>query len=542
MVTTPRVQAAPFVGPRQFESSEEGIFFGRDSEVDELYNRILAYPCTLLYSRSGLGKSSLVEAGLRPRLAAQGWQALPRARVVGRTGASSAEAPTNPFIWNVIESWSPNTDLGKREDSLTRTLSEFHGTEPGVVAILEQFEEFFTEAGTSREREDFLGQVREGLVHCPSLRVLIVMREEFIADLDAYKHLLPGAVSNRMRLGRLGRGAAAVALRKPLERVGVTIDEEAMTALLNSLTCEQVRSRSGELVVVSSDYAEPVHLQIVARELWDSMPSGAREVTLGHVKGLESKDPLGAFYQSCVDEAARQSGSRVSEILRWCATELITPAETRAIVYRGEEQTNGMSNKVVDILQEEHLIRAELRAGAQWIELAHDQFVRPVLAAKADWEARMAEPLQMSRSLEKRAAEWASTARWSNNWLEPNAVKEAERWLRDFAPEIGVSQEVRDYIAWCQTRNERIQSETRRLYWQRFLLIVGCIAALTVAWWSWTQSREKIQAVKKEQATQRALVEAIERVRGFERARDATQNTVERARQIGVAREPVEKK
>jgi hypothetical protein len=356
------------------------------------------------------------------------------------------------------------------------------------------------------------------------MRVLIVMREEFLADLDSYKHLLPDGLANRMRLGRLNREAAADALRWPLDKIGVTIEQQAMDALLDTLTCEQVRSSAGDLVVVSSDDAEPVHLQIVARQLWESLPSDVRSVTLHDVKGLESKDPLGAFYESCVDEAANRTGVRRSEILRWCADALITPAGTRAIVYRGMEQSNGMTNRVVDLLQEEHLIRAELRAGAQWIELAHDQFVRPVLALKARWDAEMAAPLQTAKTLERRGAEWADSSRWSAKGLGPGAVEDAEQWLRDFGAEIGVSQRVRDFIAWSRKRNEETQRQTRRLHFERALLIAGLIAAVTVAWWAWVQNREKSEALDRAHASERALVVALAGKHEAERARDVAEN------------------
>ena len=62
----------PYVGPRAFREDESELFFGREWETNELYNLLVANRVLLLYSPSGAGKSSLVEAGLRPRLRQEG--------------------------------------------------------------------------------------------------------------------------------------------------------------------------------------------------------------------------------------------------------------------------------------------------------------------------------------------------------------------------------------------------------------------------------------------------------------------------------------
>ena len=52
------------------------------------------------------------------------------------------------------------------------------------------------------------------------------------------------------------------------------------------------------------------------------------------------------------------------QLRRWFGTELITPMKTRGLVLRGETDTNGLPNEAVDVLDRQHLIRAEARAGS----------------------------------------------------------------------------------------------------------------------------------------------------------------------------------
>src|SRR5512143_1431725 len=69
----------PYVGPRAFRQGE--TLYGRDREIQQLLDLLIAERIVLLYSPSGAGKSSLVQAGLIPCLKAEGFRVLPVARV-----------------------------------------------------------------------------------------------------------------------------------------------------------------------------------------------------------------------------------------------------------------------------------------------------------------------------------------------------------------------------------------------------------------------------------------------------------------------------
>ena len=71
--------ANPYVGPRAFTAGER--LFGRDRELADLVDLVIAERIVLLHAPSGAGKSSLLQAGLTPRLRAEGLVVLPVARV-----------------------------------------------------------------------------------------------------------------------------------------------------------------------------------------------------------------------------------------------------------------------------------------------------------------------------------------------------------------------------------------------------------------------------------------------------------------------------
>jgi hypothetical protein len=72
---------SPFVGPRPFETEDRDRFFGRTRELEELLSLIIAHRAVLVYAQSGAGKTSLLKAGVIPRLEEQAYKVLPPARV-----------------------------------------------------------------------------------------------------------------------------------------------------------------------------------------------------------------------------------------------------------------------------------------------------------------------------------------------------------------------------------------------------------------------------------------------------------------------------
>ncbi len=94
----------PFVGPRAFEESERELFFGRDLETRQLAALVIAQRVVVLYSPSGAGKTSLVQAGLIPLLGRQKrLVVLPVGRVVGSAAAEGggAGSSTGNFAGNI---------------------------------------------------------------------------------------------------------------------------------------------------------------------------------------------------------------------------------------------------------------------------------------------------------------------------------------------------------------------------------------------------------------------------------------------------------
>jgi MoxR-like ATPase len=86
----------PYVGPHAFEPKDQKKFAGRDRDITALYRLLIAERIVLLFSPSGAGKSSLVNAGLLPRMIEKGFKILPVVRVnLPLPGELTAKGETN---------------------------------------------------------------------------------------------------------------------------------------------------------------------------------------------------------------------------------------------------------------------------------------------------------------------------------------------------------------------------------------------------------------------------------------------------------------
>ena len=381
----------PYLGPRPFAKADAYRFFGRPRETADLYSLAAAHRTLLLYAQSGAGKTSLLSAGLIPLLENGGFDVLPTARVSGINEQALAGYPVeNIYVLNCAGIWAED------DVTLNATLTEVlanrrrrvdaEGEPLPRIAVFDQFEELFTSYPQRwQERRGFFEQLNEAMSADPTLRVLFAMREDFVAQTDPYKNLLPERLRTRFRLEQLREEAARAAIEKPLEGTSTRFKPGVAERLVMDLLSETVAPG----VRIPGEFVEPVQLQVVCFSLFRSLPAGTTEITEEHLAAFGDVDQaLREFYQTALREAADRAATEEDSLRKWFECELITEAGTRGLVFRGEKETGGIKNAAVDALEELHIIRSEVRGRDRWYELSHDRFVQPVLRANDAWRAR----------------------------------------------------------------------------------------------------------------------------------------------------------
>ena len=215
-------------------------------------------------------------------------------------------------------------------------------------------------------RADRLSAGARGRAARPGRWALFAMREDYIAQLDPYLGMIPTRLASRYRLDLLGPTAAKVAARAPARAAQIEFMDDAADRLVDDL--RRVKVQRGDRVTDElGPSVEPVQLQVVCRQLWDSLAEDDEVIDVEDVDALgDVDDTLAEFYVDQVQAAAARTGVGEREIRTWFDEVLITSQGFRAQALEGPGHRG---DAVLGALEDAHLIRADQRRGARWYEL-----------------------------------------------------------------------------------------------------------------------------------------------------------------------------
>ena len=498
----------PYIGPRPYERQEFHNFYGRDKEARDLLSLILANRLVLFYAQSGAGKTSLLNAQIIPGLEEHGYDVLPIVRVGSDLPPGiDPKSVKNIFVFSTLVGLAgKGTPARQLTQETLRQFLRMHklasaaaeipedqdstllvtGPQRPPILILDQFEEILT---THRERwqdeQGFFEQLADAMRALPELGVVLAMREDHVAGLDPFAALLPSRLKVRYRMELLAADGALEAVAKPAMRAGAPFAPGIAEKLVDDLrriktrpssVAESVKKETRDEGIVLGPYVEPVQLQVVCNRLWENLPDD-----LDHDIGWEEVEKYGnidraltEFYESALSHAIQAcrpcqgpDGLEVNEhrLREWFGTQMITPAQTRGLALRGDDTTAGMPNQVVDALESQHLIRADVRGSNLWYELVHDRLIEPILQSNREEEAMRQTPLRIM------ARQWRETKNSSLLYRE-KSLKDGLAWVRARPADVEpYEKEFRE----ASQRAEHSRLRRRRLY-----LTAAAAAAVTL--------------------------------------------------------------
>jgi hypothetical protein len=389
--------ANPYVGPRSFLAGER--LYGRDREIDTLYHQLLAERIVLLYSPSGAGKSSLIQAGLIPRLVAEGFRVRPPIRV-GTAPPPGAPAGASRFVQAALLSLDDDGELAPGA-TLASTLAdqrERSGIDTEVL-VFDQFEEVLTvDPADLAAKQAFFRELGAAL-RDDACWAVFAMREDFIAGLDPYRGLVPHRLRSTFRLDLLDPAAALTAVQGPASAAGVKFRDDAAARLVDDLRKTRIQRVDRGVDTPLGTHVEPVQLQVVCRGLWAALPTGVREIGVEHLELVDVDEALARYFDAAVVAAARSSATPERALRAWIANHLVTPQGLRTQVLLTPPTTHGLPDAALTALVDAYLLRSDTRRGMTWIELAHDRIVAPLLASNAAWTAVNLTPVQRQAEL-----------------------------------------------------------------------------------------------------------------------------------------------
>jgi hypothetical protein len=482
MTQTPRPN--PYVGPRAFKRGE--VLYGRDGDVLNLYYLLLAERVVLLFSPSGAGKSSLIQAGLIPRLEEKfGSISIIRVNQEPPEGLSSLKG-FNRYVFSALlslEETAPEDNRLPAETLAALSLSSYltqrvhadprqdESAKPVFEALIfDQFEEVLTTAPNDYEAKiAFFDQLGDALRDTRRW-ALFSAREDYAAAFEPYLRAIPTRFSNRYRLDLLGAEMALEAIQKPAQEMGVDFSNAAAWKLVDDLRRIQTQRPDGTTQLELGRYVEPVQLQVVCYRLWQGLSDTDTVIDETHLAGVGNvNQSLADYYSASVKGAAEKRTVSERLIRDWFDQKLITPDGIRGQVLMRTEKSEGLPNPVVRLLEDAHVIRGEKRAGKTWYELAHDRLIEPVRKSNAAWR-------DANLSMVQRQAElWEQQDQPEGLLLRGKALSDAEQWALDHKAE---ATEVEDFLAACRKARAAEQRDRRNNRLIRGLAVVATITAI----------------------------------------------------------------
>jgi WD40 repeat protein len=419
---------SPYKGLLPYSEDDSSFFFGRESERQIITANLQAARLTVLYGASGVGKSSVLLAGVVHQL-----RDLSKRNLATRGKAGFAvvvfrswrDDPVSALIQEVDETVTALTGepadeapSGRLAEALQAQAERLGGS---LLIILDQFEEYFLYHAHKDGPGTFAVEFPDS-VNRPELRAdfLISIREDALAKLDRFKGRIPNLFSNYLRIDHLDVAAARTAIEGPIDEYNrrapngqVEVEPELVTAVLEQVRTGRVGIGPGGAGTVRETEppagearVETAYMQLVLTKLWEEEREERSDVL--QLKTLERLGGAESIVRASLDEVMNDLPEEEQEVAARVFHFLVTKAGTK-IAHTATDLADfaGLAPEQVEP------VLKKLSAGEVFVlrpvapppevggETRYEIFHDVLAAAILEWRARFMEALTSRESKEQ---------------------------------------------------------------------------------------------------------------------------------------------
>ncbi len=420
---TLRAPAEPYRSLEPFRFADASILAARDGEVERLVRLITMYRGVLMYGETGAGKTSVVNAGLLPRLIEDGyWPHRVRVQPPPRAGLAlepiaCSDGGNDAFLPSAFAGASESGQLVLAAEDFVAAVSCAAKQGP-IVLVFDQFEELVTLFPRSSELSDAQAAIVEAIVtllrggpvggsdeYAPMVpvKLLFAFREDYLAALKPLTEKYPDLIHQGLRLVAPPQSCATEIIRAPFEKFPGHYPRELSPELAEQIAALLAQRNEGEVIPLTE-------LQIVCDRIWRAEEPSA----------LLGRRGISGILEDHTEDALKRFPGGLREAAMAVLGQLITTSNTRNVVaspdlvQRAVEDQEDLDPKILEeairrLEAESGLIRRERRHDLDLYELT-SEFLIPWISRQRD-EAKAARRAEQARREQEQARREQEEAR-----------------------------------------------------------------------------------------------------------------------------------
>ena len=499
----------PFKFLDSYQREDKDFFFGRNEEIESLYQMIFQTKILLVYGTSGTGKTSLIQCGLANKFHTYDWLALPVRRgsnLISSLDKVLCDASDDAFIY-IEQKEAFIKDLSAKIEAV------YKASFKPVYLIFDQFEELYV-LGTKAEQDLFIEAIKEILSVEEPVKVILSIREEYLGNLFEFEKKVPQLLRKKLRVEPMSLDKVTHVLKG-----------------INNFKLSNVKFRTDELDTITQGifdrikgkkktlFIELPYLQVFLDKLYFETTKDAshQAEALITTEVLNRIGDIGDVLRNFLEEQVKSISRNLSVNNKNVSTETIwkilspfcslegtkEPVSKQELANRLPDMDKRLLDEVVDAFVNSRIVNCA--ENENLYELAHDSLALNIAAKRSDEDVAI---LEVQRLIESQVAVQDE----GREFFTERQLLFIEPYLEKFKP----NDEERNWIAESRANvqykkgleKKKQQEElvkTRKRLRTVYSLLSAALFALLIAGYFWLESNSEKEKAKK--AEQLAMIQ-----------------------------------
>ncbi len=403
---------SPFKFLDAYTRKDRKSFFGRDLEIDSLYQLVFETKLILVYGASGTGKTSIIQCGLANRFQDSDWF-----DIYIRHRGNINNALKRELKRHAKTPLEDSMDITEMVDSLYLDFFK------PVYLIFDQFEELYV-LGTKAERIQFIEDIAtlyEADINC---KIIFIIREEYLAKLNDFEKKIPHLFDKRLRIEPMSNTNIQKVIAGTANQFNITLtnSEETIDSIIDNISDDNSRVQLSYLQV----YLDRLYQEAVAARGSGDHSGQAIQFTKALVEKVGSiDDVLADFFDKQVGQVDRElhqqfpktPDNALNQFINTFATLEGTKRPLKKEELSSLNIGNAQINFCLNRLEKARILRIE----DDTYELAHDTLALHISQKRSADEVAL---LEISKLVKDRHYNYKST----NTLLNPKEIQ----WLENY--------------------------------------------------------------------------------------------------------------